>query len=86
MKKSEKKEKRDPIIGIAIRFILGAGMGFALILLAFIFLMMSLLSSAIDDPDTPSWAWLIMAMISGGIGGFMMKRTIGGAPEPGTIK
>lgn len=86
MKEPKKKKQRDPMIGIAIRFILGAGMGFALILLAFIFLMMSVLSNAIDDPNTPAWAWFVMALGSGGIGGFMMKRTIGGAPEPGAMK
>ena len=86
MKEPKKKKQRDPMIGIAIKFILGAGMGFALILLAFIFIMMSVLSNATDDPSTPAWAWLLMAVVSGGVGGFMMKRTLGGAPEPGTIK
>jgi hypothetical protein len=86
MKEPKKKKQRDPMIGIAIRFLLGTGMGFALVLLAFIFLMMALLSSAIDDASVPGWGWLLMALVSGSIGGFMMKRTLGGAPEPGTMK
>ena len=78
------KNQKDPFLSIAIGFILGVVFGFSLVLMGILLFMMALASSLVDTTVYPWWAWLLLAIISEIIGIYLMRKTLGGTPTPGT--
>lgn len=80
-----KKGGDDPFLRIAITFILGVVVGFALILLGFLFLFVALLASTTETYPTPWWIWFLLGITAEAIGGPMMYFTLKGSPKPGEM-
>ncbi|MHA2501552.1 MAG: hypothetical protein ACXAE3_01585 [Candidatus Kariarchaeaceae archaeon] len=78
------ESRSDPFLRIALGFILGVVVGFALVLMGIMLFMVALLSSTVDSTEYPWWAWLLLAIASEIVGVFLMKRTLAGTPTPGT--
>ncbi len=79
------KKDKDPFTWIAIRFLLGVLIGFAMILMGFMFLFIGLLSQADEAYRSSAWKWYLAAIFFVAGGSLLFHYTLKGAPEPGNI-